>query len=48
MFKLQLDRAPMKASSGAISQRKIASIMLFFELTSGAIYGWRTADDRWL
>jgi hypothetical protein len=31
----------MNASSGAISQKKIAVIMLFFELTSRAIYGWR-------
>jgi hypothetical protein len=31
----------MNASSGAISQRKIALIMLFFQLTSRATYGWR-------
>jgi hypothetical protein len=31
----------MKASSGAISQSKIAPAMLFFQLTSGATYGWR-------
>jgi hypothetical protein len=31
----------MNASSGAISQMKIAMIMLFFELTSSVTYGWR-------
>ena len=35
----------MNASSGPISQRKIALIMLFFELTSSATYGWRGGDD---
>jgi hypothetical protein len=31
----------MNASSGTISQQKIDTIVLFFELTSGATYGWR-------
>jgi hypothetical protein len=31
----------MNASSGAISQRKIDPIVLFFDLTSSASYGWR-------
>jgi hypothetical protein len=31
---------PMNASSGVISQRKIDPIVLFFELTSSATYGW--------
>jgi hypothetical protein len=31
----------MNASSGMISQRKIAAIVLFFELTWRASYGWR-------
>jgi hypothetical protein len=31
----------MNASSEAISQKKIAVIMLLFELTFSATYGWR-------
>jgi hypothetical protein len=31
----------MNASSGMISQSKIAAIVLFFDLTSGASYGRR-------
>ena len=31
----------MNASSGAISERKIDPVVLFFDLTSRASYGWR-------
>jgi hypothetical protein len=31
----------MNASSGELIQRKIDPIVLFFNLTSGATYGWR-------
>jgi hypothetical protein len=34
----------MNASSGGLSQRKIDLIVLFFDLTFIAIYGWR--DSR--
>ena len=30
----------MNASSDVLSQRKIDLIVLFFDLTSGASYGW--------
>ena len=33
--------SPMNASSGELSQRKIDPIVLFFDLTSRAGYGWR-------
>jgi hypothetical protein len=36
----------MNASPGAISQKKIAPMVLFFKLTSRATYGWREGDDR--
>ena len=37
----------MNASSGTLSQRKIDPIVLFFDLTSSATYGWReSSDDR--
>jgi hypothetical protein len=32
---------PMKASSAALSQKKIDPIMLFFDLTLAHAYGWR-------
>lgn len=35
----------MNASSAMISQKNIAPLMLFFELTSGVTYGWREADE---
>jgi hypothetical protein len=34
---------PMNASSWVISQRKIALLVLFFDLTSSASYGGRTS-----
>jgi hypothetical protein len=32
---------PMNDSSGALSQKKIDPIMLFFDLTLAHAYGWR-------
>jgi hypothetical protein len=37
----------MNASSLVISQRKIAALVLFFELTSSATYGWAKMMIVW-
>ena len=44
IFGLQLCLSePMNASSGTLSQRNIDPIVLFFDLTCGATYGWRAS-----
>ena len=41
IFGLQLDREPDECFFCGTSQRKIDLIVLFFDLTSSAGYGWR-------